>query len=194
MKTILPGLDQHHAGEVTTLATCWRILRRDGVVLGFTDRRPDRLHRARRDNAVPERDRGRVPRGPDVGPGLPRQRADVGRLPDAALETILSGRGSCTTTCSAGVRRSPGTGTAHVCRIACTLNICAGCSSATTSPEAATTSTAVRSRSATSASRPLAVGTARDHVSSWISVYKIHLLTDTDVTFVLAADATAPAS
>ncbi len=33
----------------------------------------------------------------------------------------------------------------------------------------------------------LVVGTARDHVSPWKSVYKIHLLTDTDSTFVLAA-------
>jgi polyhydroxyalkanoate synthase subunit PhaC len=31
-----------------------------------------------------------------------------------------------------------------------------------------------------------AVGTLRDHVSPWKSVYKIHLLTDTDTTFVLA--------
>ncbi len=36
-KTISSGLAQHLAGEVTTLATCWRITRRDGVVLGFTD-------------------------------------------------------------------------------------------------------------------------------------------------------------
>ncbi len=33
----------------------------------------------------------------------------------------------------------------------------------------------------------LVVGTVRDHVCPWRSVYKIHLLTDTDTTFVLAA-------
>jgi uncharacterized phage protein (TIGR02218 family) len=37
MKTISSGLAAHLAGEVTTLATCWKITRRDGVVLGFTD-------------------------------------------------------------------------------------------------------------------------------------------------------------
>ncbi|WP_296447561.1 PHA/PHB synthase family protein [Rhodoferax sp. UBA5149] len=33
----------------------------------------------------------------------------------------------------------------------------------------------------------LVVGTVRDHVSPWKSVYKIHLLTDTHTTFILAA-------
>jgi uncharacterized phage protein (TIGR02218 family) len=37
MKSISAALAQHLAGEVTTLATCWQITRRDGVVLGFTD-------------------------------------------------------------------------------------------------------------------------------------------------------------
>ena len=36
-KTISAALAEHLADEVTTLATCWQITRRDGVVLGFTD-------------------------------------------------------------------------------------------------------------------------------------------------------------
>lgn len=37
MKSIPPALAQHIARDVTTLATLWRIERRDGTVLGFTD-------------------------------------------------------------------------------------------------------------------------------------------------------------
>jgi uncharacterized phage protein (TIGR02218 family) len=37
MKTASTEFVAHLAGEVTTLATCWKITRRDGVVLGFTD-------------------------------------------------------------------------------------------------------------------------------------------------------------
>lgn len=37
MLTLLPAYTAHLAGEVTELATCWRITRRDSVVLGFTD-------------------------------------------------------------------------------------------------------------------------------------------------------------
>jgi uncharacterized phage protein (TIGR02218 family) len=36
-KSISPALAAHLAGEVTTLATCWLITRRDGGVQGFTD-------------------------------------------------------------------------------------------------------------------------------------------------------------
>jgi uncharacterized phage protein (TIGR02218 family) len=37
MKAISGALTQHLTGEVTTLATCWKITRRDGLVQGFTD-------------------------------------------------------------------------------------------------------------------------------------------------------------
>ena len=37
MKTISANLAAHLTWEVTTLATCWKITRRDGVILGFTD-------------------------------------------------------------------------------------------------------------------------------------------------------------
>jgi len=37
MKTIEAGLAAHLAGSETTLAHCWRVLRGDGVTLGFTD-------------------------------------------------------------------------------------------------------------------------------------------------------------
>ncbi len=37
MKTISTELAAHIAGEVTTLATCWKLTRRDAAVQGFTD-------------------------------------------------------------------------------------------------------------------------------------------------------------
>jgi len=37
MKTISTLLATHLAGEVTTLATCWKMTRRDSTVFGFTD-------------------------------------------------------------------------------------------------------------------------------------------------------------
>jgi uncharacterized phage protein (TIGR02218 family) len=37
MKTISSTLAAHIAGEVTTLATCWKLTRRDTTVFGFTD-------------------------------------------------------------------------------------------------------------------------------------------------------------
>jgi uncharacterized phage protein (TIGR02218 family) len=41
MLTLSPAYTAHLAGEVTELATCWRITRRDAVVLGFTDSAQD---------------------------------------------------------------------------------------------------------------------------------------------------------
>lgn len=37
MRAINPQLQAHLSGGATTLATCWKIARKDGVVLGFTD-------------------------------------------------------------------------------------------------------------------------------------------------------------
>src|SRR5271170_5481060 len=41
MKTISDALAAHIAGEVTTLATCWKLTRRDTTVFGFTDHDQD---------------------------------------------------------------------------------------------------------------------------------------------------------
>lgn len=37
MKLVPPALEAHLASSATTLCWCWRLTRRDGVVLGFTD-------------------------------------------------------------------------------------------------------------------------------------------------------------
>lgn len=37
MKNISAGMEAHLAQEVITLATCWKLTRSDGVVMGFTD-------------------------------------------------------------------------------------------------------------------------------------------------------------
>ncbi len=37
MRLISSELEKHFGSEVTTLVTCWRIIRADGVELGFTD-------------------------------------------------------------------------------------------------------------------------------------------------------------
>src|SRR5579872_2004160 len=41
MKSASTALATHIAGETTTLATCWKVTRRDGVILGFTDHDQD---------------------------------------------------------------------------------------------------------------------------------------------------------
>lgn len=41
MKTISTALAAHIAGEVTTLATCWKLTRRDSTVFGFTEHDSD---------------------------------------------------------------------------------------------------------------------------------------------------------
>jgi len=41
MKSVSAGLAAHLAGDLTTLATCWKVKRTDGTVLGFTDHDAD---------------------------------------------------------------------------------------------------------------------------------------------------------
>ncbi len=41
MKSATTQLAAHLAGETTTLATCWKVTRKDGLVLGFTDHDQD---------------------------------------------------------------------------------------------------------------------------------------------------------
>ena len=41
MKQLSSGLAVHIAGEVTKLATCWKLTRRDAIILGFTDHDQD---------------------------------------------------------------------------------------------------------------------------------------------------------
>ena len=41
MKSASTQLAAHIAGETTMLATCWKVTRRDGLVLGFTDHDQD---------------------------------------------------------------------------------------------------------------------------------------------------------
>lgn len=43
MKIISSGLSTHLKSEVTTLCTCWRVVRKDGQVFGFTDHDQDLL-------------------------------------------------------------------------------------------------------------------------------------------------------
>jgi uncharacterized phage protein (TIGR02218 family) len=41
MRTLSDALKAHYSADITTLATCWKILRKDGQVLGFTSHNRD---------------------------------------------------------------------------------------------------------------------------------------------------------
>ena len=44
MKIISSDLNTHLSGEVTTLATCWKLARRDGTIIGFTNHNENILY------------------------------------------------------------------------------------------------------------------------------------------------------
>lgn len=88
MKSVPPELASHLAGSVTTLAACWLVTRRDGVVLGFTDH--DRSLMVEGVETLPQN--GLSGSRTSAGPGLATSASDVaGRLDAAALsETDLA--------------------------------------------------------------------------------------------------------
>ena len=86
-------------GTLLSIAACRHGPRRGHAPgLGHPARRPDRLHRGGRIDALRQRGPDRLPRGHDVGAGLSRHHADGRRLPAPALERPRSGRAWCATT------------------------------------------------------------------------------------------------
>jgi uncharacterized phage protein (TIGR02218 family) len=101
MHSLSDHLAQHIAGEVTTLATCWRILRRDGVALGFTTHDRDLFVDGVNYRAVSGFTASAVDSAADLSvdnldiagvlrhDGLTRDDALAGRYDDAAIEVFL---------------------------------------------------------------------------------------------------------
>lgn len=82
MKNIAPAFAAHLDGEVTTLATCWRLERADGWVQGFTDHDRDLVV----DGLVHTASTGFLPSAIKSGADLSVDNLDVdGFLDDDAL-------------------------------------------------------------------------------------------------------------
>ena len=139
-------------------------------------------------DALHQRKPARLPRRHDVGTRLSRRQADGRRVPDVALERLVWSR---------LVRdylmgeRAPMTdlmawnATPPACPIACIRNICGSCFSNNDLAEGRFMVDG-KPVALTDIRAPIfAVGTERDHVAPWRSTYKINLLTDTEVTYVL---------
>ncbi|WP_319771964.1 DUF2163 domain-containing protein [Breoghania sp.] len=86
MKTLDPGLAQHLAGSATTLATCWKATRGDGVVLGFTDHDEDLVF----EGVTYLADSGPEASEVSTGPGLAVGGSEIsGALNDLVLSNAL---------------------------------------------------------------------------------------------------------
>lgn len=91
MKDISPALEAHLASEVTTLATCWKLIRRDDTILGFTDHDQDIVF----DSVTYKASTGFTPSAIDNSASLSVDNLDVeGMLSDTSItETdILAGK------------------------------------------------------------------------------------------------------
>jgi uncharacterized phage protein (TIGR02218 family) len=91
MRTLDPGFAAHVESGATTLATCWRIARKDGVVLGFTDHDEALSFGGHR---LPAGARARRRRGDAEARAADRYGEVVGVLHSAAIaeDDILLGR------------------------------------------------------------------------------------------------------
>lgn len=91
MKQISAALEAHLAGEVTTLATCWKLKRRDNILLGFTDHDQDIVF----DSLTYKASTGFTPSAIDNGASLAVDNLDVeGMLTDTSISEsdILAGK------------------------------------------------------------------------------------------------------
>lgn len=67
MKSISAGLSTHLDGEVTTLASCWKVVRKDGVAFYFTDHDQDITFEGNVYEAESSYDRTAIANGSDMG-------------------------------------------------------------------------------------------------------------------------------
>lgn len=91
MKQISPALAAHLSGECTTLATCWKLTRRDNTILGYTDHDRDIIF----ESVTYKAETGFTPSAIESNAALNVDNLDVeGMLSDGAIteSDILAGK------------------------------------------------------------------------------------------------------
>lgn len=91
MQVLSESLATHIAQEVTTLATCWKVMRKDGVVLGFTDHDMDIVM----DDVLFKASTGMTPTAVTSSLGLSVDNMDIeGLLNDDAIreQDVIAGK------------------------------------------------------------------------------------------------------